>query len=528
MYGSSCQTALINRWVTNGVSSQTFGGAKKHWHRPYKILSYLISSFSALQLRFPELFLPIPAPELLQIEARDWTRHFNSPAPIHNTAKMMQQPLREIKPKNARTKRFLENKAPQIHENPRTALFLKYSSTSEVLNLAMTDLHSLKRPLGIKFSKKNVIHPFEDPASLEFFSEKNDASMMVFGSHSKKRPHCMTVVRMFDWKVLDMLELMIEPETMRTLSQFKNEKARVGLKPLISFSGSAFESPTENAYTLAKSVLLDLFKGPDVEKLDVEGLQYIMNFSVEEEEDENVKPMIRMRCYLIKTKKAGGSLPKVEVEEMGPRIDFRVGRTKEADTEMLKEAMRKPKGLEVSLDLLDPLDSTLSNHITGQDKEEHRNRHHRRQDRPHPHRQAGPQPAADQEDEGSQAQPRRARRRGRFRRRRRSAQRRRQEGSHRLGVRQSLALAWESTLFIPSCVFSVALAGCVCKKYQMYCCFGNGMASEHLKSFHGNFAFGNKNLRRSANDDINTVDRLSASLVDHFSGLCSRVVTWIP
>lgn len=260
----------------------------------------------------------------------------------------MQQPLREIKPKNARTKRFLDNKAPQIHENPRTALFLKYSSTSEVLNLAMTDLHSLKRPLGIKFNKKNPIHPFEDPSSLEFFSEKNDASMMVFGSHSKKRPHCMTVVRMFDWKVLDMLELLIEPETLRTLSQFKNEKARVGLKPLISFSGSAFESPTENDYTLAKSVLLDLFKGPDVEKVDVEGLQYIMNFFVEEEESDDIKPMIRMRCYLIRTKKAGAGLPRVEVEEMGPRMDFRVGRAKTADTEMLKEAMRKPKGLEVS------------------------------------------------------------------------------------------------------------------------------------------------------------------------------------
>jgi len=370
----------------------------------------------------------------------------------------MQQPLREIKPKNARTKRFLDNKAPQIHENPRTALFLKYSSTSEILNLVMTDLHSLKRPLGIKFSKKNVIHPFEDPSSLEFFSEKNDASMMVFGSHSKKRPHCLTVVRMFDWKVLDMLELLIEPETLRTLSQFKNEKARVGLKPLIAFSGSAFESPTENAYTLAKSVLLDLFKGPDVEKVDVEGLQYIMNFSVEEEENDEVKPMIRMRCYLIRTKKAGGSLPKVEVEEMGPRIDFRVGRVKEADTEMLKEAMRKPKGLEVSSNNLTVMSRTSTNSITGQDEEEHRDGHHRRQDRTHPHGQAGPQPAADKEDEGSQAQPRRARRRGCLCWCRRPAQWWRQEGSSRRGI---IVAAPFELPFLPSCVLSVALAGFV-------------------------------------------------------------------
>lgn len=259
-------------------------------------------------------------------------------------------PIRQIKPKNARTKRFLDNKGPQLVENPRTTLFLRYTTCSEILHLVLTDLYALKRPLAVKFTKKNDVHPFEDPSSLEFFAEKNDASLMVYGSHSKKRPHCLTLARMFDYHVLDMLELTVDPETMRTLGQFKNAKAAVGLKPLLSFSGSAFESPTANAYTLAKSIFLDLFKGPDVPNVDVEGLQYMVHISVDEEESATVKPVIHLRCYLISTKKQNGStLPKVEVEEMGPRIDFRVGRTKEADPEMLKEAMRKPKGQEVCL-----------------------------------------------------------------------------------------------------------------------------------------------------------------------------------
>ncbi|KAI7535847.1 hypothetical protein KC331_g11810, partial [Hortaea werneckii] len=101
-------------------------------------------------------------------------------------------PLRQVKPKNARTKRYLDNKAPQITENPRTTLFLRYTSSSEILHLVMTDLFALKRPLAIKFTKKNAIHPFEDPSSLEFFAEKNDASLMLYASHSKKRPHCLT------------------------------------------------------------------------------------------------------------------------------------------------------------------------------------------------------------------------------------------------------------------------------------------------------------------------------------------------
>ncbi|KAK3713455.1 rRNA-binding ribosome biosynthesis protein rpf2 [Vermiconidia calcicola] len=255
-------------------------------------------------------------------------------------------PIRQIKPKNARTKRYLDNKSPQTTENPRTTLFLRYTTSSELLHLVTSDLHALKRPLAIKFTKKNDIHPFEDASSLEFFSEKNDASLMVYASHSKKRPHCLTLVRFFGFKVLDMVELGVVPETVRTLQQFKNKKATVGLKPLISFSGSAFESPVASSYTLAKSVLTDLFKGPDVGNVDVEGLQYMIHFSVDEEEGE-VKPVIHMRCYLLKTKKSGTSLPKVEVEEMGPRIDFRMGRVKEAEPEMWKEAMRKPKGQEV-------------------------------------------------------------------------------------------------------------------------------------------------------------------------------------
>jgi ribosome production factor 2 len=212
----------------------------------------------------------------------------------------------------------------------------------------MKDLHALKRPLALKFSKKNDIRPFEDATSLEFFSDKNDASLMLFGSHSKKRPHALTFVRCFEHKVLDMLELLVVEESMRTLSQFKNaRKATVGLKPLVCFSGSAFESPTANEYTLAKSVLLDFFKGPDVDSVDVEGLQYMINFSVVEETTNEPRPKIHLRVYLIKTKKSGQRLPRVEVEEMGPRIDFRVGRSKAAEEAVMKEALRKPKGSEV-------------------------------------------------------------------------------------------------------------------------------------------------------------------------------------
>jgi len=257
--------------------------------------------------------------------------------------------LNPRKPRNARSKRALEKKAPQTHENPKTTLFLRGSTCSEIVQLALTDLHSLKRPLAVKFTKKNPIHPFEDASSLEFFSQKNDASLLVFGSHSKKRPHCLTMVRCFDGRVLDMLELCLQPDRFRTLAQFKNQKCAVGLKPLLLFSGTPFESPTPTAYTLARSVFLDLFRGQEAQSVDVEGLQYLISVSAGEEVEGQESPLIHLRVYLIRTKKSGQRLPRVEVEEMGPRMDFRIGRIREAEEWVMKEALKKAKGLEVRM-----------------------------------------------------------------------------------------------------------------------------------------------------------------------------------
>ncbi|CAD6452215.1 014245d2-be29-4e87-83a3-587cfc6217bf [Sclerotinia trifoliorum] len=253
--------------------------------------------------------------------------------------------LRQIKPRNARSKRALTKKAPKPVENPKTALFLRYTTCSQPTQDCLTDLHTLHLPLAKKFTKKNSIHPFDDPSSLEFFSEKNDASLLVFGSSSKKRPHSITLCRMFDYKVLDLLELNLDADSFRTLNQFKNKKCAVGLKPMILFSGTPFENPVSDEYTLAKSMFLDFFKGEPADKVDVEGLQYIVSISARDSVDgEEEKPKIHLRVYLIRTKKSGQKLPRVEVEEMGPRMDFRVGRVKEADESIMKEAMKRARG----------------------------------------------------------------------------------------------------------------------------------------------------------------------------------------
>jgi ribosome production factor 2 len=240
----------------------------------------------------------------------------------------------------------MKAREPQQHENPKTTLFVTGQKTSQILKLASADLATINRPFVERFKNKNDIHPFDDASSLEFFSLKNDTSLLALSLHSKKRPHCLTLVRTFDHKLLDMLELYINPETFRTLQQFKNKKPSIGLKPLISFHGTLFEDPSETKYTLAKSLLVDLFRGQDTEEIDVEGLQYLISVSAEEPTDARPNPEIKLRFYLLKTKRSGQKLPRVEVEEMGPRIDFSVGREHFPDADMLKEALRKPKGSE--------------------------------------------------------------------------------------------------------------------------------------------------------------------------------------
>jgi ribosome production factor 2 len=182
--------------------------------------------------------------------------------------------------------------------------------------------------------------------ALEFFSLKNDTSLIMLSLHSKKRPHCLTLARTFSHKILDMLELYINPDTFRTLQQFKNKKPSVGLKPLIAFHGTVFEDPNQTKYTLAKSLLVDFFKGQDATEVDVEGLQYLISISAQEPTDATPNPEIKLRFYLIRTKRSGQKLPRVEVEEMGPRMDLTLGREQFPDPDMLKAALKKPKGAE--------------------------------------------------------------------------------------------------------------------------------------------------------------------------------------
>ncbi|EPE08898.1 brix domain-containing protein [Ophiostoma piceae UAMH 11346] len=278
--------------------------------------------------------------------------------------------LRQITPRNARSKRALDKRAPKAEENPKTCLFLRGTSASQIVQDCLTDLHAMRAPLAKKFTKKNDIHPFEDPASLEFFSRKNDCSMLLFGSSSKKRRHCLTLCRTFDHAMLDMLEMYVDETSFTRIGQFTGEDGKkrtfpVGSRPMLLFSGTPFyeggdssygavaSSESGRKYALAKSLLTDFFRGdssPD--KIDVEGLSHIIVATAVEPTtadgpEETALPLLHLRTYALRTKRSGQRMPRIELDEIGPRLDVRLGRMKEPDTTMLKEAMRKAKTTEM-------------------------------------------------------------------------------------------------------------------------------------------------------------------------------------
>ncbi|RXK35156.1 ribosome production factor 2 [Tremella mesenterica] len=256
--------------------------------------------------------------------------------------------LRTVKPKNARVKRALEKREPQLIENEKTAIFVRGQNTSQRVRDCMKDLYALKRPLAINFSHKNDVHPFDDTSSLEFFARKNDASLLITGLHSKKRPHDLVLTRMFDGRVLDMLELGVEG--FRAMSDVPSVKSSLGARPLIVFHSDLFD--THPSYQLLKSFFLDIYNGHSLSELPLTSIEHVISITASplpssitttSEAASQNPALIHFRVYTIKLSSSGTKIPEMQLTEMGPSIDFTIRRTKEAEDEMMKMALKRPK-----------------------------------------------------------------------------------------------------------------------------------------------------------------------------------------
>ncbi|EEH46391.1 rRNA-binding ribosome biosynthesis protein RPF2 [Paracoccidioides brasiliensis Pb18] len=258
--------------------------------------------------------------------------------------------LREVKPKTARTARILKAREPQLIEPVKRILLLHGPKCPQPLHNVLKTFHALTKPHSVLFHKKNEnIHPFESTENIEFLAVKNECGIVVFGSSNKKRPNCVTLLRIYNSKLLDMCEMLLLSEQVDQGKEAEKEEMKkmkldigVEMKPMMLFAGSAWEDATSSVYGMLKSMFLDMFKGEETDKIDVEGLQYLLMVAAEEPV-EGLAAIIHLRWYKIRTKKSGQKLPRVELDEIGPKFDFRVGRVQEADETVMKEAMKQGK-----------------------------------------------------------------------------------------------------------------------------------------------------------------------------------------
>lgn len=239
---------------------------------------------------------------------------------------------RIVKPKNQRAKRALAVREPKIYENDKNTMFIKGGRTSDIVTQTLKELYMLKKPLATMYKKKNITRPFEDQTSVEFFANKSDASLFLFGSNSKKRPHNLVMGRLFDYHMLDMFELGIT--RFKSMAEFTTKKVPLGTKPCLLFAGELFDQDHE--YKRLKNMLTDFFRGPNVKNVRLQGLEHVIMFTATDGK-------IHCRSYKVLLKKSGSRIPRVELEEIGPSLDMEMRRTKLASDDLYKRSRKQPK-----------------------------------------------------------------------------------------------------------------------------------------------------------------------------------------
>jgi len=233
----------------------------------------------------------------------------------------------------------------------------------------------LKRPNATIFNKKNEIHPFDSSSdsqsSLEFWSNKNDASLFLIGQSTKKRPNGLIFIRMFDSRVLDMIEVGVDKFV--SMANFKVQiyippmpshhvfvqtpKSTPGNKPLLHFASDLFE--THPRFSQLKSMLISFFNGETIESICLPGIDHVISISLAPTpqtlttastdlpnttpENPSSLPKVHIRSYTIKLKASGTRIPTVELNPMGPFLDLSLRRYTPPDPELLKQALKRPK-----------------------------------------------------------------------------------------------------------------------------------------------------------------------------------------
>jgi ribosome production factor 2 len=198
---------------------------------------------------------------------------------------------------------------------------------------------ALRREHSVMYSRRHDIHPFESREELEALCKKTDASLFLFGSHSKKRPSNVVIGRTYEHKVLDMVELGISNlETMEEI--VSSVEVPYHSQPFTVFQGDLWESDED--FKKLKSLINDFFlmnKRPKAMEID-KALTVAVCWSVTEDR--------KIFLNVFEVTVEGGSAVleeegKIIVEELGPNASFVMRRHSWAAEEEFKKATYIPK-----------------------------------------------------------------------------------------------------------------------------------------------------------------------------------------
>lgn len=241
--------------------------------------------------------------------------------------------------KTSKGRRAVQRRDAKIIENPKTFLVLKGHASSEIVNKVLGELHILRKPFSRKLQRKNDVLPFEAGGEtyIENLARLNDSSLFVLGNHTKKRPDNLIFGRTFGFRILDMIEFEIMH--IRPMAGFKKPLlSSAGSVPCIMFNGDDYHS-SETTEKI-QSLFVDIFGKPQsVETLHLGGIDRIISFTLSV--SDYPSPFVTLRQFHISLlKNQGSNLPKVDLVEVGPKLDLIVRRTQFAPDSLWRESMR--------------------------------------------------------------------------------------------------------------------------------------------------------------------------------------------
>ena len=229
----------------------------------------------------------------------------------------------------------------------------------------------------VKLTRKNEgLHPMDagGETSLEALARRADCGLFALATHTKKRPHALTLGRFFDGRLLDAVEMTLGAVTTVAEAGAAAAAARVavGHKPLLFFAGAPFEpAGGDPAMVAAKSLLLDVFRGRVVQAINLavsvlcvcgmveeggQGFFFCRNTYKHPTTPQGIDRIIvvlapsgrrlLVRHYAVALKKSGGRVPRVELTQIGPSWDATVTRHRAAPPDLEKAALKKVEGLD--------------------------------------------------------------------------------------------------------------------------------------------------------------------------------------